>query len=43
MPDSWESEASWEVSLDRKKENIEFLQRGMWTFRPVSQASLSLP
>lgn len=42
MPDSWESRASWEVSLDKKKENIEFLQHGMWTFRPVSQAPLSL-
>jgi hypothetical protein len=43
MSDSRESKASWEVSPDKKKENIEFLQRRTWTFHPVSPDSLFLP
>lgn len=43
MPNSWESKASWEVSLDEKKENNAFLRRRTWTVHPVSQDSPLLP
>lgn len=41
MPVSWESKAFWEVSLDKKKENTEFLQCRTWTFLPGSQTLFS--
>lgn len=41
MPNSWESKASWEVSLDEKKENNAFLRLGLGLSIPSPKTLLS--